>query len=77
MTRRAHTLTLFRDKAGFWRWNRKAGNGEIISDSAESYVDRRDAIHGMHLANPDWRDCRLFDAADNLADTDIDDEDRP
>ena len=71
-----HTLELYRDNAGQWRWNRKATNGRIISDSGEGYVDRRDAIHGMHLANTDWRDCRLIDDADNLAlaDTDIDDE---
>ena len=74
-----HTLELYRDNAGQWRWNRKASNGRVISDSGEAYVDRRDAIHGMHIANPDWRDCRLIDAADNLALTnaDIDDEDRP
>lgn len=73
-----HTLHLFRDKAGQWRWNRKASNGRIISDSSESYVERRDAIHGMHIANTDWRDCRLIDDADNLTTTDdIDDEERP
>lgn len=76
MTRRTHTLHLYQAADG-WRWRRRAGNHKIISDSAEGYVDRRDAIHGMHLANSDWRDCRLFDATDNLADTDIDDEDRP
>ncbi|MGX6508272.1 YegP family protein [Rhodococcus sp. SJ-2] len=75
-TPRKHTLTLYRDRAGQWRWNRKASNGQIISDSAEAYVDRRDAIHGMHIANPDFRELRLVDDADNLALTtnDIDDE---
>ena len=74
-----HTIELYRDQAGQWRWNRKASNGRVISDSGEGYADRRDAIHGMHLANGDWRDCRLIDDADNLAltDADIDDEDRP
>ncbi|MCD2096551.1 YegP family protein [Rhodococcus rhodochrous] len=75
---RKHTLTLFRDRAGFWRWNRKASNGRVISDSGEGYVDRRDAIHGMHIANPDFRELRLIDDADNLTTTDdIDDEERP
>jgi len=71
-----HTLELYRDNAGQWRWNRKASNGLVISDSSESYTDRRDAIHGMHIANPDWRELRLIDDADNLALTnaDIDDE---
>lgn len=74
-----HTLELYRDNAGQWRWNRRASNGRIISDSGEGYVDRRDAIHGMHIANPDHADLRLIDDADNLAltDADIDDEDRP
>lgn len=73
-----HTLELYRAKDG-WRWRRRASNHEVISDSGEAYVDRRDAIHGMHLANTDWRDCRLIDDADNLALTnaDIDDEERP
>ncbi|MGX7727579.1 YegP family protein [Rhodococcus sp. 5G237] len=51
--KRLHKIELYQDKAGFWRWNRKAGNGEIISDSGEAYVDRRDAIHGARIANPD------------------------
>lgn len=75
-TPRKHTLTLYRDHGGEWRWTRKAANGRVISDSGEGYVDRRDAIHGMHLANPDWDTLRLIDDADNLAltDHDIDDE---
>ena len=74
-----HTLELYRDNAGQWRWNRKASNGRVISDSGEGYVDRRDAIHGMHIANPDYAQLRLIDDADNLALTnaDIDDEERP
>jgi len=70
-----HTLELYQAADG-WRWRRRAGNHKIVSDSGEAYVDRRDAIHGMHLANTDWRGCRLIDDADNLALTtdDIDDE---
>lgn len=74
---RKHTLTLYRDRAGEWRWNRRASNGRIVSDSGEGYVDRRDAIHGMHIANPDFAELRLVDDADNLALTDTDDEERP
>lgn len=51
-----HSLNVFKDSAGQWRWHRKAANGEIISDSAEGYVRRVDAVHGMRLANPDWND---------------------
>lgn len=75
---RKHTLTLYRDRAGEWRWNRKAANGEVISDSAEGYVDRRDAIYGMHIANADHAELRLIDDADNLTtEQDIEDEERP
>lgn len=78
MSRRTHTLHLYQAADG-WRWRRRAGNHKIISDSAEGYVDRRDAIHGMHLANPDHERLRLIDDADNLAltDADTDGEDRP
>lgn len=51
--KRLHKIELYQDKAGEWRWHRKAGNGEIISDSAEGYVRARDAIHGARIANPD------------------------
>lgn len=73
-----HTLELYQAADG-WRWRRRAGNHKIVSDSGEAYVDRRDAIHGMHIANPDYAELRLIDDADNLAltDADIDDEDRP
>lgn len=76
---RKHTLELFTDRAGEWRWRRRAGNGEIISDSGEGYVDRRDAIHGMRLANVDADELRLIDEADALptADTDSEKEETP
>lgn len=63
-----HTLELYRAKDG-WRWRRRASNHEIISDSGEAYVERRDAIHGMRIANPDWVELRLIDDADNLPST--------
>jgi hypothetical protein len=30
-----------------WRWRFKADNGEIIADSAEGYVNKEDAGHGI------------------------------
>lgn len=66
---RKHTLELYTDRVGQFRWRRRASNGRIVSDSGESYVDRRDAIHGMHIANPDFRELRLIDDADNLPST--------
>ena len=40
---------LFEDKAGEFRWRLRANNGEIIADSNEGYVNKRDAMHGIDL----------------------------
>jgi uncharacterized protein YegP (UPF0339 family) len=37
-------FTLWRDKAGEWRWTLRAKNGRIIADSAEGYCAKRSAI---------------------------------
>lgn len=37
------TLTVFRDRAGRWRWRMQARNGRIVADSAEGYTRRSDA----------------------------------
>jgi uncharacterized protein YegP (UPF0339 family) len=42
-------FNLYKDGAGQWRWNIKARNHKIVADSAESYVRREDAIHGIEL----------------------------
>jgi uncharacterized protein YegP (UPF0339 family) len=40
---------IYKDQAGEWRWRLRADNGEPIADSAEGYVDERDARHGLRL----------------------------
>lgn len=40
---------VYQDDAGEWRWRIRAANGEIIADSAEGYVNRADAEHGLAL----------------------------
>jgi uncharacterized protein YegP (UPF0339 family) len=37
---------------GFWYWRLKAGNGEIISDSAEGYRHKGYAISMAEKLNP-------------------------
>ena len=37
---------IFRDNAGQWRFQVKAGNGEILATS-EAYTRRRDALRGF------------------------------
>ncbi len=45
-----HTkFQVFEDRAGEYRWRLRANNGEIIADSSEGYVNKRDALHGIDL----------------------------
>lgn len=37
-----HTVLLYRDEAGEWRWHRQAANGAIVSDSSEGYQNYED-----------------------------------
>lgn len=72
---RKHTLELYTDRAGEFRWRRRASNGRVVSDSGEGYVDRRDAIHGMRIANSDWQSLRVVDVADKITtDADVEDD---
>ena len=36
------TFTIYKDKAGEYRWRLKAANNKIIADSAEGYKNRSD-----------------------------------
>ena len=40
-----HKVEVYRDEGGFYRWRRRAENGQIVSDSAEGYTDKRWAEH--------------------------------
>jgi uncharacterized protein YegP (UPF0339 family) len=40
---------VFKNKKGQYRWRLRAANNEIIGDSAESYVRKRDCLHGLRL----------------------------
>jgi len=49
-------FTIYKDKAGEWRWNLKASNGEIIADCGQGYKNKSDCNHGIDLvkeAGPD------------------------
>ncbi len=41
-------FTIYRDSAGEWRWNLKAGNHEVIA-SGEGYVNKSDCEHAVGL----------------------------
>ena len=40
---------IFQDRSGEYRWRLRANNNEIIADSAEGYVAKRDCEHGLEL----------------------------
>jgi uncharacterized protein YegP (UPF0339 family) len=43
----AAKFTLYKDKAGQFRFNLKAGNGELIATGSESYPDKKSALKGI------------------------------
>jgi uncharacterized protein YegP (UPF0339 family) len=40
---------IYRDTRNYWRWRLIASNGKVIADSAESYVNKQDCLHGIAL----------------------------
>lgn len=40
---------IYIDTARQWRWRLIAANGRIVADSAESYVNKNDCLHGIAL----------------------------
>jgi uncharacterized protein YegP (UPF0339 family) len=47
------TVEVYHDVFGEWRWRARAGNGEIVADSAEGYVDKGHAVEMARLIFPD------------------------
>jgi uncharacterized protein YegP (UPF0339 family) len=39
---------IYKDVQGYWRWNLKASNGQIIA-SGEGYVNKTDCLHAIGL----------------------------
>ncbi|MGZ9809502.1 YegP family protein [Pseudoroseicyclus sp. H15] len=40
---------IYKDKGGEWRWHYKSGNGNIIADSGEGYVNKADCERGIEI----------------------------
>jgi uncharacterized protein YegP (UPF0339 family) len=40
---------LYKDRSSQWRWTLYAANNKKIADSAESYNNKQDAVHGIDL----------------------------
>lgn len=37
-------IVVYKDKAGEWRWNRRAPNGDTVADSGEGYSTKGAAL---------------------------------
>lgn len=37
MTVEAHSIEVYKDAAGYWRWRARDTNGRIVADSGEGY----------------------------------------
>lgn len=52
----ADKVYVYKDARGFYRWNRRAGNGEIVSESGEGYVSKSYTIHMAEKMNSDVKE---------------------
>jgi uncharacterized protein YegP (UPF0339 family) len=48
------TFYIYKDRAGLWRWYLTAANNKKVADSAESYYNRQDCLHGIELVKGAW-----------------------
>lgn len=48
-------VEIYRDDSGDWRWRLRAGNGEIVSDSAEGYSSHAYCLRRAEALNPGVR----------------------
>ncbi|MGD1857871.1 MAG: YegP family protein [Leptolyngbyaceae cyanobacterium] len=46
---RSMAYYIYQDQSSQWRWHLKASNGRIVADSAESYWNKSDCLHGIQL----------------------------
>jgi len=47
-----HTVEVYRDQSGEFRWHRKAANGRIVSDSGEGYINKAHTLAAASEYNP-------------------------
>jgi uncharacterized protein YegP (UPF0339 family) len=59
------TFSLFKDKAGEWRWHLRSPNNKIIASSGEGYANWQDATHAIEIIQDESADAlTLFDPPD-------------
>jgi uncharacterized protein YegP (UPF0339 family) len=57
---------VFKNRKGEYRWRLRAANNEIIADSAESYIRKRDCLHGMRLVRSQASKAKIIDTTSPL-----------
>jgi len=54
-------FVIYKDNKGEYRWRFRASNGEIVADSAEGYIYKRDCEHGRDLVRREAATADLVD----------------
>jgi uncharacterized protein YegP (UPF0339 family) len=60
----AGKFELYKDKSGEFRFRLKAGNGEVIATSSESYKTKASALNGIDSIKRNAADANLDDQTD-------------
>ncbi|MFI5692156.1 YegP family protein [Kribbella sp. NPDC051586] len=60
----AGKFELYKDKSGEFRFRLKAGNGEVIATSSESYTTKASALNGIDSIKRNAGDANIDDQTD-------------
>lgn len=54
-----HTITVYKDEAGRWRWRRQAGNWRVVAASEQGFRRRGTALRDAKREMPAGVDYRV------------------
>ncbi|MEV0797967.1 YegP family protein [Kribbella sp. NPDC050281] len=60
----AGKFELYKDKSGEFRFRLKAGNGEVIATSSESYSSKAAALNGIESIQKNAPEAKIDDQTD-------------
>jgi uncharacterized protein YegP (UPF0339 family) len=60
----AGKFELYKDKSGEFRFRLKAGNGEVIATSSESYTSKASALNGIDSIKRNAGEANIDDQTD-------------
>lgn len=61
------SFTLYKDRAGEWRWTLSAANNRHVAASGEGYVNRSDCIDAVRLVKRDAPSAPVHDVSSGAA----------